>query len=85
MAFQASRRRLCRKNRDRRCDFEATLQMCRLARQQTRFTGCHSLTLNDPELQHVVQAWEILPEPMKKAIVAMIVAYQGSGDYSSPQ
>jgi hypothetical protein len=40
--------------------------------QQTRFTCRLSVTLNDPELRRVIETWDALSEPVKKAILALL-------------
>ncbi len=40
--------------------------------QQTPFTCSLSVTLNDPELQRVIKTWNVLSEPVKKAILALV-------------
>jgi hypothetical protein len=40
--------------------------------QQTRFTGSLSVTLSDPELRRVIEAWDVLSEPVRKAIIALV-------------
>lgn len=42
--------------------------------QQMPCTACRSLALNDPKLVRVIQGWGVLPEPMKKAILALTTA-----------
>ena len=40
--------------------------------QQTRVTCRLSVTLNDPELRRVIEAWDVLSEPVKMAILALV-------------
>ena len=40
--------------------------------QQTPFTCRLPMTLNDPELRRVIETWDVLSEPVKKAILALV-------------
>lgn len=44
--------------------------------QQTRFTCRLSVTLNDPELRRVIEAWDVLSVPLKKAILSLVETAQ---------
>ncbi len=47
--------------------------------QQMRCTDCRSVTLNDPELARVIQDWNNLPMPVKRAILTLVAAMQEPG------